>query len=188
MLADVGRWRHEQGRPIAYDESDAVTPDELLACLAAQGTEVQEGDVLLVRFGWTGWYQRQDAATRRALADPQQFKACGLHPGEETARTLWNLHIAAVACDNPAVEVWPPGPQLSEEERAALRADPTRIHEVFAHTILLPMLGLPLGEMFFLDALADDCALDGRYEFFFTSAPLHLPNGVASPPNALATK
>jgi hypothetical protein len=59
---------------------------------------------------------------------------------------------------------------------------------VFAHTVLLPMLGLPLGEMFFLDDLADDCARDGNYQFMFTSAPLNLPHGVASPPNALAIK
>jgi hypothetical protein len=50
------------------------------------------------------------------------------------------------------------------------------------------MLGLPLGEMWNLEALAADCAADGRYECMFTSAPLNLPNGVASPPNALAIK
>jgi hypothetical protein len=72
--------------------------------------------------------------------------------------------------------------------RAEALADPRRVHEVFAHAILLPMLGLPLGEMFFLDRLADDCAADGRYEFMFTSAPINLPRGVASPPNALAIK
>ena len=188
VLADVGRWRHQQGRPIAYDESDVVTPDELLACLADQGTDVHEGDILLVRFGWTGWYERQDADKRRALADPMQFRSVGLHPGEETARVLWNLHVAAIGCDNPAVEVWPPGALLTPDEVAEVRADPSRIHELFVHTILLPMLGLPLGEMFALDALADDCALDGRYEFMVTSAPLNLPRGVASPPNALAIK
>jgi hypothetical protein len=50
------------------------------------------------------------------------------------------------------------------------------------------MLGLPLGELFFLDDLAADCAADGSYEFLLTSAPLNLPHGVASPPNALAIK
>jgi hypothetical protein len=42
--------------------------------------------------------------------------------------------------------------------------------------------------MWDLEALADDCAADGRYECLFTSAPLHLEAGVASPPNALAIK
>jgi hypothetical protein len=188
VLADIGRWRAEQGRPIAYDEPDAVMPAELLACLADQGTEVGEGDVLLIRFGWISWYLEQDADKRNWLGDRATFRSAGLHPGEETCRTLWNLHIAAVACDNPGVEIWPRGSHLDAEVAAAATADPRRVHEVFAHTILLPMLGLPLGELFFIDDLAADCAADGAYEFMFTSAPLNLPHGVASPPNALAIK
>jgi Putative cyclase len=188
VLADVGRWRESVGRPIVHDRSDPVTPAELVACLTAQGTEVREGDVLLIRFGWISWYLEQGAAVRSRISDRTQMRTTGLHPSEETVRTLWNLHVAAVAGDNPAVEVWPPGFLLTEEDRAAIAADPRRIHESFAHTMLLPMLGLPLGEMFFLDELAADCAADGRYEFLFTSAPINLPRGVASPPNALAIK
>jgi hypothetical protein len=62
------------------------------------------------------------------------------------------------------------------------------MHEVFAHALLLPMLGIPLGEMFDLSALAADCAVDGRYACLFVSAPLNVPHGVATPPNALAIK
>jgi hypothetical protein len=47
---------------------------------------------------------------------------------------------------------------------------------------------MPIGEMWNLEELADDCANDNRYEFFFTSAPLNIPGGVGSPPNALAIK
>ena len=188
VLADIGRWRAQQGRPIEHGEPDAVMPDELLACLDDQGTTVREGDVLLVRFGWIAWYLEQDAATRTRLGDRASFRSAGFHPGEQLCRTLWNLHIAALACDNPGVEIWPRGSHLEEPHRSEALADRRRVHEVFAHTVLLPMLGLPLGELFFLDDLADDCAADGRYEFMFTSAPLNLPNGVASPPNALAIK
>ena len=39
-----------------------------------------------------------------------------------------------------------------------------------------------------LEDLAEDCRRDGRYSFLFTSAPINLPRGVASPPNALALK
>ncbi|MFM7127602.1 MAG: cyclase family protein, partial [Actinomycetota bacterium] len=84
------------------------------------------------------------------------------------------------------VEVWPPGAVSSPEHEAEVRADRTRLHEIFTHTLLLPMLGLPLGEMWYLDDLAEHCARTGRYECFFVSAPLNLPQGVASPPNALA--
>jgi hypothetical protein len=45
-----------------------------------------------------------------------------------------------------------------------------------------------IGELWWLDDLARDCAADGVHEFFFTSAPLNVIGGVGSPPNALAIK
>jgi putative cyclase len=56
------------------------------------------------------------------------------------------------------------------------------------HYRTLSLLGLPLGEQFVLDKLADDCAADGRWEFMMVSVPLHLRGGIASPPNAVAIK
>ena len=58
----------------------------------------------------------------------------------------------------------------------------------FLHTIILPLLGVPLGELWDLDALADDCAATGTYDAFLTSAPLNMPAGVATPPNAIAIR
>jgi hypothetical protein len=49
-------------------------------------------------------------------------------------------------------------------------------------------MGLMLGELFLLEDLADDCANDGVYEFFFTAAPLNFPRAVGSPINPLAIK
>ncbi len=187
VLADIARWRQATDRPLRYDESDPIDPSEIAECLAAQGTALEEGDILLVRTGWVEWYQRQPSDVRNRLGDVGQLKAPGFASGEELARTLWNLHIAAIGCDNPGVEVWPPS-QLTRAEYEAAREEQMHLHEVFTHCVLLPLLGLPLGEMWDLDALAADCAADGRYACFFTSAPLNLPAGVASPPNALAIK
>ncbi|HEY5625021.1 MAG TPA: cyclase family protein, partial [Dehalococcoidia bacterium] len=58
----------------------------------------------------------------------------------------------------------------------------------FMHWRLIPLLGMPIGELWDLDALAADCADDGVYEFLFTSSPLNVPGGVGSPPNAMAIK
>lgn len=169
LVCDIGRFRQHVGRPLRYDSPQAIEASEILACLDARGAQPRPGDVLLLRTGWVGWYEQQDREVREHLAAPGALTAPGLDPSERTAEVLWDLGIAALGTDTPAVEVWPPG-------------------EVFAHTSLLPMLGLPLGELWDLDALAADCADDGIDECLFTSAPLNLPAGVASPPNALALK
>ena len=186
VLVDVGRYREAEGRPLQMDAPDPIEPDEIAAAAAAQGTEIRTGDVLLLRTGWMTWYRGLDAGRRQALA--AQMATPGLRPGLATARTLWDLHVAAVAADNPALEVWPPGALADPDTIRETITDPDRAAEIFVHLSLLPLLGLPIGEMWDLDALAGDCAADGVYEGLFTSAPLNLAAGVASPPNALVIK
>ena len=186
VLADVARWREDEGRPLRPDAPDPITTADVQATLDAEGVEVATGDVLLVRTGWLSWYRTLDAEAKADLSGA--LSSPGLAPGRETARFLWDLHIAAVAADNPALEVWPLGAELTVEERASLRKDPERGMEVFVHLSLLPLLGLPIGELFDLDGLAAACAADGRYECLLVSAPLHVRSGVASPPNALAIR
>lgn len=45
-----------------------------------------------------------------------------------------------------------------------------------------------LGELFYLEKLAEDSYQDKVYEYFFTSAPLNKKAGIASPPNAICIK
>lgn len=188
VLADVARWRHDQGRPLRHGSPDVVTVDDLRATLDEQGTRLQVGDLLLIRTGWTAWYDTLDQPTRDRISQPDGLISVGLEPTEDMARFLWDAHVAAVAADNPALEIWPLGaladPLLVEE----IRADPSREPEILLHSRLLAMLGVPIGELWSLDALADDCRADGRWEFLLTSAPLRLPRGVGSPANALAVK
>jgi kynurenine formamidase len=201
VLVDLGRQREKQDRPLRMDEADPIAAEELAAAIAHQRVEVREGDILLLRTGWVEWYETCDEDTRRRLAD--DLRTPGLRPGSDLLRLLWDLHIAAVAADNPSVEHWPP-PALTASKPAATDESPTGGSPVggspasgsaaapegehFAHLALLPLLGLPLGELFALGALAADCERDGVYEGLFTSAPLNLHAGVASPPNALVIK
>jgi hypothetical protein len=169
VLADVARWREQGGRPIGPGTADPITADDLAACLRDQGTTVETGDILLVRTGWLSWYRGLDVAGREALASERIAPATGLS-GLDVPRMVWDLHVAALACDNPAVEMFP-----------ATAGE-------FLHVHFLPLLGIPLGELWDLDELADDCAAAGTYDAFFTSAPLNMPQGVASPPNAIAVR
>jgi hypothetical protein len=56
------------------------------------------------------------------------------------------------------------------------------------HMPLLHELGVYIGEIFWLEELAADCAADGRYEFFLAAQPLNLTRAVASPINPVAIK
>ena len=181
VLADVARYREEVGRPLQYDQSDAVTPADLDATLARQGVGLDVGDILLLRLGWVGWYEGATHETRLALAAAgQNLRTPGLTGTEDMAEWLWDCHVAAVACDVPALEVLPSGPWNSD--------DPESTYDSYLHFRIIPLLGLAVGEMFVLDDLADDCEADGEYRGLFTAAPLNKVGGAGSPANALAIK
>jgi kynurenine formamidase len=165
VLLDVAR--HARFRA---DEEIAITADMLDDVAASQGVAVEPGDVLLVRTGWTGWYAGLSQEERDAvgMTKPQP----GLAPVERTVEWLWDRHVAAVAADNLALETMP----LHFEEGRCL------------HFWLIPCLGMPIGELWWLDDLATACAADGRWAFQLVSAPLNVRGGVGSPPNALAIR
>jgi kynurenine formamidase len=144
-----------------------ITTADLQAVLDHQGTLLEPGDILCLRTGWAGAYRAFDAAARTKYAEEPTF--AGLRADEATARFLWDAHAVAVVCDNPAVEVVPGDPTVGS-----------------LHRRLIPLLGLALGEMFDLEALAQRCASEQRWTFMFVAVPLKLPGGIGSPGNAVA--
>jgi kynurenine formamidase len=175
VLLDAARHFAAQGRPIDPTRTLDITPDDLVGIAEAQGTELQQGDILLIRTGWMEWYEQQDLERRKEVARvavAQTMEGPGLEASEDMARFLWNTHVAAAATDTSTFEAWPHRFRPGE----------------YLHMDVLALLGIPIGEMWYLDALAADCAEDGIHEFLLTSAPLHKVGGIASPPNALAIK
>jgi len=175
ILADVARHYELQGRQLDCTTNDVVPLEDLLATLEAQGTKVWPGDVLLIRVGWTKAYLEMSEEQRSELA--RATKSPGIEGSQRTARWLWEQHIAAVASDSPGLEAIPPRDIGDFMEANDL-----------LHYHMLSFFGMPIGEMWNLEELAEACANDNRYEFFFTSAPLNIPGGVGSPPNALAIR
>ncbi|MCU1491326.1 MAG: cyclase family protein [Acidimicrobiaceae bacterium] len=173
-LLDIDRFRAEDGRPLDQKRAEALTVEDLEGAVRRQGSPIEEGDVLLLRFGWMSWYEQADRSDREwAALPPEEIGTPGLAHEEDVAAWLWDQHVAAVATDSPALEVLP--------------VDQTSA-ESFLHIRLIPMLGIAIGEMFDLEALADDCASDHRYHGLFTAAPLNKVGGSGSPANALAIK
>ena len=58
----------------------------------------------------------------------------------------------------------------------------------FQHRRLIALQGMPIGEMWDVDELAQACVGDGTYECMLVSIPLNLPDGVGSPANAYEVK
>ena len=54
------------------------------------------------------------------------------------------------------------------------------------HWVVIPMIGITMGEIFYLKNLAGDCARDRVYEFFFCGPPLPITGAVGSPINPQA--
>ncbi|MGH9799717.1 MAG: cyclase family protein, partial [Blastocatellia bacterium] len=176
VLIDFERFAAAHGIAFTPGERYGITAEQMQAAAKWQGVSFQTGDILLLRVGWIEWYNSLNEEQRTQLAQPGAMQVAGLGQGEDSLRFLWDNHFAAIASDNPSFEANPFAGAENAPPGEAL------------HDTIIGLWGMPIGEMFQLDALAADCATDRRYEFFFTSAPLNKFGGVASPPNALAIK
>ena len=90
------------------------------------------------------------------------------------------------ASDNAGFEAIPSvaeSPFVSMRDKVA-GADP--IHAGLMHPTLIALMGLCLGELWDLEALAADCATTGVYECMVSCKPLNITGGVGSPANAIA--
>jgi len=178
VLIDFQRFAAQQGISFAPGERYGITAEQLQAAADWQGLGFQTGDILLLRTGWIEWYGSLNEERKTQLAQPGALQIAGLEQCEDSLRFLWDNHFAAIASDNPDFEAYPPADRQEGPEKGQ-RGE-------MMHGTIIGLWGMPIGEMFQLDALAEACAADRRYEFFFTSAPLNKLGGVASPPNALA--
>ena len=158
VLLDIPRYKGVEW----LEEGYAVTVDDLEGTAAKQGVAVGSGDVVVVRTGHqTMCLGRRDWGTY----------AGGDAPGLSllTAPWLYENEIAALCTDTWGVEVRPNEIPETAEMRQPL------------HRVALPYMGLLLGEIFYLDDLAADCAADGVYEFPFILLPTKYKGATACP-------
>lgn len=162
VLLDVARYKGVA----ALDPGYAISVADLDGTAAAQRVEVQRGDILLIRTGHMSRYLAKGNWNHFDLDES---------PGVSVYTAAW-MHakeIAAVASDNYAVEVRP-------SELPPFRSP--------FHICAIPNMGLTLGEIFYLEELAADCAADGRYAFLLVAPPLPVTHAVGTPINPYAIK
>lgn len=138
----------------AAGPSEAFGADDLER--AAAGLAIGSGDVVLLHTGWLGAFGSDG---------PTYF---GSEPGIDVSGARWlaAAGVAAVGCDNYAVEVQPSVPGTGFP----------------VHQLLIRDQGIPLIENVVLaELLASD-----RKEFLFVAAPLPLVGSTAGPVSPLA--
>ena len=91
----------------------------------------------------------------------------------ETCEWIHRKEIAAICTDTWGCEV---------------RPNETRHASQPWHWGVIPMIGITMGQIFYLRDLAADCAQDRVYEFFFTAPPLPVTQAVGSRINPMAIK
>ncbi|KAI2621742.1 hypothetical protein GGR54DRAFT_78116 [Hypoxylon sp. NC1633] len=183
ILIDYHTWRLSQSptstsTSTSYDSfaTNAIPLSDLQACLAAQGTVPQFGDILLIRSGFTATHATKSAAQIQAHQADTPPRFGGVEASEDILRWIWG-RFSAVAGDQPSFEAWP---------SATSAASPSSALGFALHEVLLAGWGCPIGELFDLEALAAHCRAVGRWSFFVASEPCNVPGGVASPPNVIA--
>lgn len=161
VLLDIARHRGVEWMQMG----EVITPQELDACAARQGVQIRSGDILHIRTGW--W--------KKFVVEKNRDEWLKGEPGIGLACCEWlsKHQVAAVCCDNIAVEALP-----GETDKEILPV----------HMVLLRDMGMTLGEILNFEELAADCASDRVYEFFFCGPPIKFQRALGSPINPLAIK
>jgi kynurenine formamidase len=160
VLLDVARARGVD----RLDGGHAIGADDLDAAAELARTTLEPGDVVLVRTGHVQHF---------ASGDKMTYATSAPGPGLEAVEWFHRHDVAAVAIDNLIFEVFP-----CERDDAMLPV----------HFLHLVDMGLTQGQNFDLEALAADCADDGRSTFLLSASPEPVVNGAGAPVNPVAVK
>ena len=164
VLIDMARHRGKD----ALERGEGFDHTDLLEAAAAQGVTIEKRDILLVRTGWIGSYYRRT---------PEEFYRDFVEPGlgysPELVAWFQEMEIPNLVTDTIANE---------------LSLDPATGAFLPLHIALMRNLGVLFTEIASLDALAQDCADDGQWDFLYTAAPLKVIGGTGAPVNPIAIK
>jgi len=145
----------------------AIKSTHLDQTAATQKVQIRKGDYVIVRTG------QMEA---KLAAGSWDGYPGGDAPGFsfETLEWIQRTQLAALASDTWGCEVRP-----NESEPG--------INQPW-HWITIPIMGMTMGEIFYVADLAKDCLEDRVYEFLFVAPALPITGAVGSPTNPLAIK
>lgn len=155
MLIDWAGWARKRDIPINFLEGSVIPLDHVKAIISEQKIELRPGDVLFIRSGFAGFLKTLSVEEQLNISQRSQPEYIGLESTKETLGWLWENRFSAVAGDMVGLET--------------IGGSNT---EYLLHQWLLAGWGMPIGELFDLEELAEHCAQEGRYTFYLSSVPL----------------
>lgn len=163
VLVDIARWRGKT----ALDPAETFTHEDLVACAKEQGTPIEKHDIVVIRTNFLQQFYDLGEKFYDNFCEP------GLVYSSELVEWFQEMEIPNLATDTIANEV---------------TYDPTHGVALPLHCALMRNLGVALTEICDLEELAQDCANDGRYSFFYAAAPLKVAKAAGTPVNPVAIK
>ena len=165
VLLDVARFRKKK----SLERAETVGLSDLLECAKQQKITIEKHDILLLRTGWLATYY--DSGPDVFYAKP--FIEPGLTFSRELVEWFHEMEIPLLATDTIGNET---------------TLEPNTGIAIPLHGALIRNLGVIFNEIVWLEALADDCAIDAQYRFFYTAAPLKISRGTGAPVNPIVLK
>ena len=163
VLLDMARFRGKD----TLESAETYTHEDLLACAEKQGVELRKRDIIIIRTNYLQLFFELGDKFYEGFCEP------GLVYSPELVQWFADMEIPNLVTDTIANEV---------------TFDPNNGVALTLHNALMRNLGVTLTEIADLEQLADDCAEDGVYEFFYAAAPLKVALGSGSPVNPLVVK
>ena len=161
VLLDLARHRNKPW----LEKGETFDHNDLEEVAAAQGVQIQDKDILVLRTGWPQyWYSVPHSEFYENLVEP------GLRYSRELIEWMHHKKIPNLVADTMGIET-----TLDPETKIALPL----------HAALLRNLGISFTEVAWLDDLANSCAQHEQWDFLYTAAPLKITGAAGSPVNPL---
>ncbi|MGN7932715.1 cyclase family protein [Sphingopyxis sp. 22461] len=160
MAAHKGKKHLEKG--------DLLTLEDLLACAARQGVEIEKHDILCLRTGFLQLLHVQGAERFY-----ENFVEPGLTYSAELVDWFHEREIPCLSTDT-----------ISNETEL----DPAIGVQIPLHCALMRNLGIAFNEICNFEELVEDCHADGQWDFLYAAAPLKVSEATGAPVNVLAIK
>jgi kynurenine formamidase len=163
VLLDMARFRGKD----TLDKGETFTHEDLQECARAQGVEIEQHDIVVIRTNFLQLFYDQGEGFYEGFNEP------GLVYSPELVSWFQDMEIPNLVTDTIANEV---------------TYDPNNGTALPLHCALMRNLGVTLTEICDLEKLAASCAEDGQYTFLYAAAPLKVHEATGSPVNPLAIK